>query len=145
MSEITLVRAWNWGIAILLDVDHGDIPDVDTDSLVTVGDGAIIILVQHSQDSTTYTQDGRLVPATATVHVRVREVHEQPSRLVACDVVLDTPGNKLSLGDAEDEIVLNGCGRRTRVVVSVDDPDPGHLSPDEVWIDLAPATGADAS
>jgi len=91
------------------------------------------------------TQDGWLVPATATVHVRVREVYEQPTRLVVCDVVLDTPSNKLSLGDAEDEIVLNGCGLRTRVVVSLDDPDPEYMSPDEVWIDLAPAAGSDAS
>ncbi len=126
--EVELTREWNWGIAIVGD-PAGHIPDVDPDSLATVGDDTVILLVHHAQD---LRPDGNL--ATSTIHVRVLDDDEPHERSTICDVVLNTPSQVVTIGDANDETTVTGLSSRTRVVASAVDVRSYGL--DEVWLDL---------
>lgn len=130
LSEVTLTRPWGWGIAIL-GVSTAGVPDADPRSPVSVGEGAVVIGVRHAQDFDRERVEG---PATATVYVRSLGNPEVLSRVVLCDVVLATPDGRISLGDAEEELLLPVSGPWTRVIVSADHVDLTGL--EQVWIDL---------
>jgi hypothetical protein len=49
LSELTLIRPWHWGIAIVAD-PRCEAPEVRPDQVVTVGDSGVVILVRHAQD-----------------------------------------------------------------------------------------------
>lgn len=133
LSELTLPRPWGWGIAILSD-PSADLPDVNPELPVTVGTGAIIVLVRHAQDTDATTPDGYSEWAFATLHVRILAEAEPTTRVVLSDAVIDAPNRRVSIGDAEGEVVLSGHGVRTRLIVSVVEEDVAGA--DEVWIDV---------
>lgn len=133
-DEFTLTRPWHWGVAVLGDPTAA-VPDRVDGQVVAVGEGAVAIAVRHSQDVDAEALDGEW--ATATVHVHTLSVARPVERNVVCDVVLRTIDRRISLGDAEEEVVLPSPGARTRVIVSCDEVDPTGL--DTVWIDLVAA------
>lgn len=128
MQELAVTRQWHWGIAIVGD-PAGNIPDLDGESLVTVGEDTVILLVHHAQD---VGLDEDL--ASSTLRVRVLDAVEPNDRTVVCDVVLDTPSRAVSLGDADEEVKVTGLTTRTRLIASAEDVRAFGL--DEVWIDL---------
>ncbi|WP_206074419.1 hypothetical protein [Antribacter gilvus] len=128
------VRDWGWGVAFRQDSVEGEIPDVDTSDAVTVTPLGLGIGVRHGQDCDW--QAGEEGPALVTIRLDRPGAFTPPERAVVVDVVLETPSLSLSLGDAEDEILLPVSGARTRVVIS--HVDNTWHQPTEVWIDLHP-------
>jgi hypothetical protein len=136
LSEVTLVRPWHWGIAIVADPE-GEVPEVQPGQAVTIGESGLVILVRHAQDIEAEVFEGDGEWATATVHVKTLAEAESTPRPVLCDVVLNTPTYRLGIGDADGEVIVPCPGMgRTRLVVSADDVGEGGL--DEVWVDLLP-------
>jgi hypothetical protein len=124
------------GIAIVADPE-GEVPDVQPEQAVTIGESGLVILVRHAQDIETEGSEGDWEWATATIHVKTLAQAESTPRPVLCDVVLNTPNYRLGIGDADGEVILPCPGTgRTRLVVSADDVGEGGL--DEVWVDLLP-------
>src|ERR1017187_4222750 len=117
LSEVTLVRPWHWGIAIVVDPEC-EAPEVQPEQVVTVDESGLVVLVRHAQDieADALGDDRKL--ATATIHVRALANAEPTPRPVLCDVVLITPSQRLGIGDARGEVVLPTPGTgRTRIVV----------------------------
>jgi hypothetical protein len=136
LSEVTLVRPWHGGIAIIADPE-GEVPEVQPEQAVTIGESGLVILVRHAQDIETEGSEDDWEWATATIHVKTLAEAESTPRPVLCDVVLNTPNYRLGIGDADGEVILPCPGTgRTRLVVSADDVGEGGL--DEVWVDLLP-------
>ena len=136
LSEVTLVRPWHWGIAIVAD-PKGEVPEVQPEQVVTIGESGLVILVRHAEDIEAEVFENDWEWGTATIHVKTLAEAELTSCPVLCDVVLNTPTYRLGIGDADGEVILPCPGTgRTRLVVSADDVGEGGL--DEVWIDLLP-------
>jgi hypothetical protein len=110
--------------------------DLDRDNIDTLGEAGLVIRVRHAQDIDVQ-RSGASDVATATVRVRSLVQAEPVDRRILADVVLATATEQLSLGDADGEVVLPCPSRRTRVIVSTDDPDPAGL--ENVWVDLVAA------
>lgn len=143
LSEVTLVRPWHWGIAIVAD-PKGEVPEVLSGQVVTVGSSGLVILVHHAQDIEAEVFEGDRDWATATIHVTTLADAESPPRAVLCDVVLNTPTYRLGIGDADGDVVLPCPGTgRTRVIVSAENVGEGGL--DEVWVDPVPAVECTAT
>ena len=49
LYEVTLIRPWHWGIAIV-SPPGGQVPEVVGDAPVVVGTEAVVIKVRHAQD-----------------------------------------------------------------------------------------------
>jgi len=135
LNEVTIPRAWHWGVVFLVD-KRGAIPDVDPDTLVSVGPSGLVLLARHAQD-TFEVVDGKLVYATATVHTRLLTEPVEDRRPVVFDGVVATPSGQLSVGDADSEVIISAHHSQTRFVISVLDPQDN--SPDDLWVDMIPA------
>lgn len=125
-------RDWGWGVAFVQDPADGEVPDVDSDAPVTIGQAGFCLLVRNASDV-----DGDEGPARVTIHVDQPAALARPLRSVVVDLELVTPSGSLSIGDADGEILVPVPGSRTRVVVSHHDDEWNQ--PDEAWIDLYPA------
>ena len=133
LGETTVNRTWAWGAAVV--GDPAVAPPIPSESLVTLGTGALVLRLHHAQDVDRVDGEARL--ATATVHVRVHTDPPALERTQLCDVLLDTPSGKLSLGDGAEAVVIEAGGAlRHRLVVSADVLRPAGL--DEVWVDVVP-------
>jgi len=136
LSDVTVVRPWHWGIAIVGDPEC-EAPDVRPEQVVTVDESGLVVLVRHAQDLEADALGDDWKWATATIHVRALANAEPTPRPVLCDVVLTTPSQRLEIGDADGRLVLPTPGTgRTRIVVSAENVSIVGL--DEVWIDLMP-------
>jgi hypothetical protein len=142
LTSVTVRRAFGWGIVVLADADpaHGEVPDVETDKPVSATENGVVVLVRHAQDSDEYGDDDLLVLAQAEVTVRLLAEPEPdvPERDVLHTGLLRVPSRRLSVGDADDEVVM-GVHHANLVTVSVvagTDIDDGA---DAVRVDLAPA------
>jgi hypothetical protein len=137
LSETKLTRPWHWGIAIV-GAPGAKLPEeLDNDQLITVGNAALVIRVRHAQDMDAERFEGDWDWATATFHIRALVAAEPVMRSVVSDVILATADERISVGDADGEVVLPAPSSQTRVIVSTDDLAPAGL--ENVWIDLAPA------
>lgn len=141
LTSVTVRRAFGWGIVVLADADpdHGEVPDVEPDQPVSATENGMVVLVRHATDSDAYDDDDVLVLAQAEVTVRLLAEPEadDPERTVLHTGLLRVPSRRLSVGDADDEVVL-GVHHANLVTVSVAagaDVDDGA---DSVRIDLAP-------
>ena len=109
------------GIAIVAD-PKGEVPEIQPEQAVTIGESGLVILVRHAQDTEAEVSEGDWKWATATIHVKTLAEAESASRPVLCDFVLNTPTCRLGIGDADGEVILPCPGTgRTRLVVSADD------------------------
>lgn len=133
LGDTTVTRSWAWGAAVV--GDPAATPPTPTEALVTIGTGAVVLRLHHAQD--VQRVDGEESLATATCHVRVYEVAPATERTLLCDVVLETPSGKLSLGDGAEAVVVEAGGAlRHRLLVSADSLRSTGL--DEVWLDVVP-------
>lgn len=97
----------------------------------------VAIGVRHAQDIDAERFEGEWDWATATFHVRSLGQAQPVERHVLCDIVIATPTETVSLGDADGMVVIPAPSLRTRVVVSADQVDLNGL--DDVWVDLVAA------
>lgn len=133
LAEVTLTRPWHWGVAVLGDA-LAEVPGSLAGQAVVVGDGVVAIGVRHAQDIDAARFEGDWDWATATFHVRSLGQADPGERHVLCDIVIATPNESVSLGDADGMIGIPAPSLQTRVVVSTDDVDLTGL--DQVWVDL---------
>lgn len=133
LAEVTLTRPWHWGVAVLGDA-LAEVPDSLAGQAVVVGDGVVAIGVRHAQDIDAERFEGDWDWATATFHVRSLGQAQAVERHVVCDIVIATPNESVSLGDADGMVVMPAPSLQTRVVVSTDDVDLTGLN--QVWVDL---------
>ncbi len=133
LAEVTLTRPWHWGIVVLGD----PVAEVPTDfegQAVALGRDVVALSVRHAQDTHADRFVGDWDWATATVHVRSLVQEETTERTVLCDVVIATPQQTVSLGDADGMLVIPAPSVRTRLVVSVEEVVPSGM--ETVWADL---------
>lgn len=133
LAEVTLTRPWHWGVAVLGDA-LAEVPGSLAGQPVVVGDGVVAVGVRHAQDIDAERFEGDWDWATATFHVRSLGQAEPVERHVLCDIVIATPNEAVSLGDADGMVVIPAPSSRTRVVVSTDEVDFTGL--ERVWVDL---------
>ena len=133
LAEVTLTRPWHWGVAVLGDA-LAEVPGSLAGQAVVLGDGVVAIGVRHAQDIDAERFEGDWDWATATFHVRSLGQAEPVERHVLCDIVIATPNESVSLGDADGMVVIPAPSVQTHVVVSTDDVDLTGL--DQVWVDL---------
>jgi hypothetical protein len=138
LAEVTLTRPWHWGVAVLGD-PLAEVPGVLDGQPVAVGDCVIAIGVRHAQDIDAERFEGDWDWATATLHVRSLGQMESIERHVLCDVVVATPNETVSLGDADGMVVIPAPSLWTRVVVSTDEANLIGL--ERVWVDLVAVEG----
>jgi hypothetical protein len=138
LAEVTLTRPWHWGVAVLGDA-LAEVPGSLAGQAVVVGDGVVAIGVRHAQDIDAERFEGDWDWATATFHVRSLGQAQPVERHVLCDIVIATPNETVSLGDADGMVVIPAPSLRTRVVVSADQLDLTGL--DDVWVDLVAVDG----
>jgi hypothetical protein len=140
LFELAYTRPWHWGIAVL-GKPKGSHPELNEAEVVSVGEDAIVISVRHAQDIEAERFEGDWDWVTVTFRLRALTEAEPVERTVVFDGVLATDDARLSLGDADGEIILPCPDRATRVVVSTDEVDRAGL--DRVWVDLLPAESSE--
>lgn len=133
LAELTLTRPWHWGIAVLGD-PKAEVPTESSGAGVAIGRNVVTLSVRHAQDIDGDKFEGEWDWATATIHLRSLVQSEKTARHVLCDIVIATPGEAVSLGDADGMVVIPVPSPRTRLIVCTDDVDPTGL--ETVWIDL---------
>jgi hypothetical protein len=135
LYEVTLERAWHWGIAIV-SAPGAHVPDSVDESLVTSGSGSLVIKVRHAQDVEAETFEGDWDWATATVHVRSLVDLEHTGGEVLYEGTLALADGQLAVGDADCEMTVNDLPAQARIRVHAEDASEAALS--EVWLDLVP-------
>jgi hypothetical protein len=101
---------------------------------VAVGDGVVAMSVRHAQDIDAERFEDDWDGATATFYIRCLAQEEPFVGQVLCDVVIATPTETASLGDADGMVAIPAPSPRTRLIVSTDEVDLIGL--ERVWIDL---------
>jgi hypothetical protein len=119
----------------MLSLPGVTLPDVDPARVASVGPGAMVIRVRHAQDIDAERFEGDWDWATTTFHIRSLAEAEDPRRQIVADVSWPTHEERITLGDADGELVIPCPSTTTRVVVSVDAVDAAG-GPDVVWVDL---------
>lgn len=141
LMSVTVRRAFGWGIVVLVDDDpeHGEVPDVDPEQPVSATETGMVVLVRHATDTDEYDDDDMLVPAQAEVTIRLlaESQPDDPTRAVLYSGVLRVLSRRLSVGDANDEIVVP-AHHSNLVTVSVEAGAVIDDGADAVRVDLAP-------
>ena len=137
----TVRRPFNWGIVIIAADDWaGDLPEVARDALVAANESAVIIGVRHAQDSGEF--DGEFLKlAEAEVVVRRLDgsASSGESRRELFRTVITVPTGRVTVGDADEQVVVSAHRGANAVLVSVDAQVPiDDMSPDAVQVDLLP-------
>lgn len=142
VSTTTIRRPFHWGIVIVADADSREsLPDVNPQQPVTGNDVGVIALVRHAQDVESFEGDYDFAEAEVTVRLLSaadktdmcsrREIYR--GRLVAAK-------GRLSVGDADEDVVISAHQGPNDVVVTVDgNVSEGDLSPEAIRVDLLPA------
>ncbi|MFE6967657.1 hypothetical protein ACFVAJ_21465 [Agromyces sp. NPDC057679] len=132
---MTVKRPWHWGIVIVSDPDlGGQIPEVDPESRVSANESGLIVLVRHAQDVEDFNGDLEWAEAEVTVIHRSEAPPTLDGRTQVFEGRLETPSGRLQIGDADDEVVMNGL--TTASFVRVGSPSHDMDSPSRVWIDV---------
>jgi hypothetical protein len=133
LAEITLTRPWHWGIAVLGD-PRAEVPTDFDKSVVATARDVVALSVRHAQDIEGDRFGGDWDWATATIHLRSLTEADRTERQVLCDLVIATPQETVSLGDADGMLSIPAPSLRTRLIVSADVVDLAGL--EKVWVDL---------
>jgi hypothetical protein len=140
LATANIRRPFHWGIVVVSDVESGGlIPDVDPERAVSANENGIVALIRHAQDIDSF--EGEFDWAEAEVLVRLLTEAEPPSpdRREVFRGRLKTPTGRISVGDADGEVVHPAHHGWNEVVVTVaSDVNATDLSPDAIRIDLLP-------
>lgn len=139
LATASIRRPFHWGIVVVSDVKSGSlIPDVDPERAVSANENGIIALIRHAQDIEVLDE---LDWAEVEVLVRLLAEAERPApdRREVFRGRLKTPTGRISVGDADGEVVHPTHQGWTEVIVTVaSDVNVTDLSPDALRIDLLP-------
>jgi hypothetical protein len=144
LTTVTVRRPWHWGIAIISDATiGGQIPEVEAGRPVSANEYGLIVLVHHAQDTDDWPEgeewaddDAEVEWAQASVVLTSwAAVSDWPDRdVVLYDGRLETPSGRLSVGDADEDVVISCPTGQIRLRVC---GDGAPERPDRVQIDLA--------
>lgn len=113
---------------------RGEVPTEFNGRSVAAARDVVALSVRHAQDIEADKFEGDWDWATATIHLRSLVEVEATGRHVLCDIVIATPQETVSVGDADGMLVFPAPSVRTRLIVSTDEIDPTGL--ETVWVDL---------
>jgi hypothetical protein len=140
-------RPFHWGIVVVADSESGgSIPDVDPETAVSSNEHGIVILMRHAQDIDSF--EGEIEWAEAEVLVRLLAQLETQSdgRREVFRGRLATPSGRISIGDADGDVVHPAHKGWNKVIVSVaSDVSVTDLSPDAIRIDLVPCEESESA
>jgi hypothetical protein len=134
-AEPVVRRAWHWGIVVGSDPSLGtQIPDVDPKATVSANANGLVILVRHAQDIDGL--DGDLAEVSVFA-ARLPGVPPIPAgrRAIFQGPIL-TPRGEISIGDADEDVLVQAYPGRTQVQITVY-ADADH-SPGEIRLSLSP-------
>jgi hypothetical protein len=137
LYEVSVARPWHWGI-VIASASTGQLPDGMGTSLVVANSHAVVVKVRHAQDVDlpAFEDDGDWM--TAIVHVRSLTEFDQVVGRVLYDGSLSLPDGRLTVGDADHELVVNDLDPETLIRVRTLDVEATGLA--EVWLHLCPAS-----
>lgn len=119
--------------------EGGAIPDVEPGRAVTGDEHGLIASVRHAQDVESFADDVDWAEAEVVVRLLPEAAAESATRRVVYRAKLHTPSGRVTVGDADSEVVCPAHEGWTHVVVTVDADLPGDdLSPEQVGVDLSP-------
>ena len=145
LSATTIRRPFHWGLVVLVGRDwDGEYPEVDPDQPVTASDRVLLIPVIHAQDTDEF-EGEHVIFARAEVVVRrwVSAPESQDQLQEVWRGRLDLPNGDLTVGDADEWVIVPvGPGTNT-VWVSYDKGSAIDNSPRRVWVDIAQPDGVE--
>lgn len=140
LATACIRQPFHWGIVVISDSESGGlIPDVDPEKTVSANENGIVALIRHAQDIDSF--DGEFDWAEAEVLVRLLTEAERPlpDRRELFRGRLKTPTGRISVGDADGEVVHPAHPGWNEVVVTVaPDVNATDRSPGAIRIDLLP-------
>lgn len=141
LSSATIRRPFHWGIVIVTSPeDGGEIPEVLPDRPVTGDEHGLIALVRHAQDVESFAGDIEWAEAEVVVRLLSEEPPDSSDRREVYRGTVRTPSGRITVGDADSEVVHPAHHGWTTVTVTVDRHLPeDDLSPDAVRVDLTPS------
>ncbi|GAB3062097.1 hypothetical protein GCM10027053_25640 [Intrasporangium mesophilum] len=98
------------GIAILGN-SSAEVPTEFNGSVVALGQDVVVLGVRYVQDVEGDEFEGDWDWATATIHLRSLAQSNGTDRHVLRDIVIATPGETVSLGDADGMLVISTLRR----------------------------------
>ena len=138
LAETALTRPWHLGIAVLGD-PLAEVPTDFNGRLVATARDVVALNLRHAQDIEADRFESEWDWATATIHLRSLVKEEGTERHVLCNIVIATPQESVSLGDADGMLTIPAPSVRTRLIVSTDHVDPTGM--ETVWVDLVAVEG----
>jgi hypothetical protein len=135
LYEVTVSRPWHWGIAIV-SAPGAAVPESLDQSPVAATPEALVIKVRHAQDVDAEVFEGDWNWATATLRVRSLIDFDNTAEPVIYEGLLRLPDGRLTIGDADSEVVLSDLNEQTRVRIC--EADSSDFEAAYVRIDLAP-------
>lgn len=138
LNEVTVSRPWHWGIAIV-SAPLAAVPEVLDQGRVTASQEALVVKVRHAQDIEAEVFEDDWSWATATVVVRSLTGFDEDAADLVYEGLLLLPDGRLSIGDADGEVIVADLPARSRVRVHA--PDGAGSEATFVRIDVSPETG----
>lgn len=142
LATAVIRRPFHWGIVIVTDgKTDQQLPDIDPNQLVTADEHGIIALVRHAQDIESFDDDLEWAESEVTVRLLPNDAVPADGRREIYRGVLITPSGRISIGDADGDVLHPAHHGSTLVVVSVSaDLEDGDLQPASIQLDLLPTT-----
>jgi hypothetical protein len=126
-------------VVVCAPEEGGAIPDVKPGRAVTGDEHGLIALVRHAQDVESFAEESEWAEAEVLVRLLPDDAPESADRREIYRGVLHTPSGRVSVGDADSEVIHPAHPGWTRIVVTVDAEVPqDDLSPDAIRVDLSP-------
>lgn len=118
-ADVTLTRAFAWGVCIVGDADGEDVPTLGS-GVVAASASCVVVATCHASDVDLdgLADDDVVAPALVVVRIRVGVAGAGP---FAFDGVLDLASGALSIGDADEQHVLRLGVCRCRVQVAANE------------------------
>jgi hypothetical protein len=129
---LSIERPFEWGGLLLADRDAEILPEVERGATIGANQNAIWLVVRHAQDFDFTNEE--LGKPTVRVEVSIG-LPETP-----CDFegIIELLSGHLTVGDADDEQVVEVPSGIYRIQISLDQPN--HAEAVHVWLSKPPTT-----
>ena len=128
-------RPFGWGIVIVADAESRDIPTATSAEPFTASRTALVVRVRHASDVEFDALDSDQEISQFAVVVKA-EVGPRAAIPVDYECVLALPSGRLTIGDADEERILNIGRGEYRVQVALDDA--AHAKSVQIWVSEHP-------
>lgn len=129
-DPLVIERPFNWGVLLVSDQFTDDIPG-SSQTGFSVSQQALAIAVRHAQDVDYDDLDLEPDDVVPPTQVRVRVLEGRCPQPTDFDCQIAVPSGKLSIGDAEHEVLIDVESGTYRIEVALDVAE--HPESVEVW------------